>query len=77
MVSPDTWLRPHQHPDLSQYEHVEETENLSSHENPDKSELLTCERWVFQQHIIVYVIRCWIEMILKSVANTLPDEMMI
>lgn len=44
MVSPGTWLRAHQRPDLSEYEHVEETEDVRSHKNPDKSELLTCKR---------------------------------
>lgn len=44
MVSEGTWLRPHQGPDLSEYEHIEETDNLSSHENPENSELLTCKR---------------------------------
>lgn len=44
MVSPSTWLRAQQRPDLSEYEHMEETENFCFHENPDKSELLTCKR---------------------------------
>lgn len=56
MVSEGTWLRPHQGPDLSEYEHIEETDNLSSHENPENSELLTCKRWVFWQHIVDYVL---------------------
>lgn len=30
MVSPGTWLKPHQHPDFTEYEHMEKIQNFSS-----------------------------------------------